>query len=225
MIQIIQLWVLCSRLHRVTCFCAIHLTYQLPHVYIQIFVGGLDSNVTDETLRQVFSQFGELIHVKIPVGKRCGFVQFANRYANFLEFRAICIIEIPQPLNTLKCLVHARQSLCRGGFTDVEWNSVGGASHTAFLGPQSFKQAGELSSLYYSFHICLLPLCYSFLKLIILTGLGGFSLSRIQINGMVVTMGDMGKAMKPMGMLHLLRILTCMLMERILDTRTISNSR
>ncbi|XP_010276064.1 PREDICTED: polyadenylate-binding protein RBP45 isoform X1 [Nelumbo nucifera] len=44
-----------------------------------IFVGGLDSNVTDEHLRQVFSQFGELVHVKIPVGKRCGFVQFANR--------------------------------------------------------------------------------------------------------------------------------------------------
>lgn len=44
-----------------------------------IFVGGLDSNVTDDHLRQVFSQFGELIHVKIPVGKRCGFVQFATR--------------------------------------------------------------------------------------------------------------------------------------------------
>ncbi|GAB4846151.1 Polyadenylate-binding protein rbp45 [Ancistrocladus abbreviatus] len=44
-----------------------------------IFVGGLDPNVSDEQLRQVFSQFGELVHVKIPVGKRCGFVQFANR--------------------------------------------------------------------------------------------------------------------------------------------------
>ncbi|XP_077243609.1 RNA-binding protein 45A isoform X2 [Tasmannia lanceolata] len=44
-----------------------------------IFVGGLDSNVTDDHLRQVFSQFGELVHVKIPIGKRCGFVQFANR--------------------------------------------------------------------------------------------------------------------------------------------------
>ncbi|XP_026392579.1 polyadenylate-binding protein RBP45-like isoform X1 [Papaver somniferum] len=44
-----------------------------------IFVGGLDSNVTEENLRQVFSQFGELSHVKIPVGKRCGFVQFDNR--------------------------------------------------------------------------------------------------------------------------------------------------
>ncbi|KAI3698123.1 hypothetical protein L6452_31235 [Arctium lappa] len=44
-----------------------------------IFVGGLDPNVTDEHLRQVFSQYGQLVHVKIPVGKRCGFVQFADR--------------------------------------------------------------------------------------------------------------------------------------------------
>ncbi|XP_024018591.1 polyadenylate-binding protein RBP45C [Morus notabilis] len=44
-----------------------------------IFVGGLDSNINDDMLRQVFSQFGELVHVKIPVGKRCGFVQFVNR--------------------------------------------------------------------------------------------------------------------------------------------------
>ncbi|KAM1873672.1 hypothetical protein ACFX13_007478 [Malus domestica] len=44
-----------------------------------IFVGGLDPSVNDDMLRQVFSQFGELVHVKIPVGKRCGFVQFANR--------------------------------------------------------------------------------------------------------------------------------------------------
>nr|DAD20511.1 TPA_asm: hypothetical protein HUJ06_021974 [Nelumbo nucifera] len=55
-----------------------HWSHQLK---LQIFVGGLDSNVTDEHLRQVFSQFGELVHVKIPVGKRCGFVQFANRFA------------------------------------------------------------------------------------------------------------------------------------------------
>ncbi|XP_024992739.1 polyadenylate-binding protein RBP45-like isoform X2 [Cynara cardunculus var. scolymus] len=44
-----------------------------------IFVGGLDPNVTDEHLRQVFSQYGQLVHVKIPLGKRCGFVQFAER--------------------------------------------------------------------------------------------------------------------------------------------------
>lgn len=44
-----------------------------------IFVGGLDTNINDDLLRQVFSQYGELVHVKIPVGKRCGFVQFVNR--------------------------------------------------------------------------------------------------------------------------------------------------
>lgn len=44
-----------------------------------IFVGGLDQNVTDDDLRQVFGQFGELIYVKIPLGKGCGFVQFTYR--------------------------------------------------------------------------------------------------------------------------------------------------
>ncbi|KAI5393100.1 polyadenylate-binding protein RBP47C [Lathyrus oleraceus] len=44
-----------------------------------IFVGGLDPNVTDEDLRQTFSEYGEITSVKIPVGKGCGFVQFANR--------------------------------------------------------------------------------------------------------------------------------------------------
>nr|GEU91429.1 polyadenylate-binding protein RBP45-like [Tanacetum cinerariifolium] len=44
-----------------------------------VFVGGLDPNVTDDHLKQVFSQYGQLVHVKIPVGKRCGFVQFAER--------------------------------------------------------------------------------------------------------------------------------------------------
>ncbi|CAO2823659.1 unnamed protein product [Amaranthus hypochondriacus] len=44
-----------------------------------IFVGNLDSNVTNELLRQTFSSYGELVHVKIPVGKQCGFVQFTTR--------------------------------------------------------------------------------------------------------------------------------------------------
>lgn len=47
---------------------------------LQIFVGGLDPNVTDEHLKQVFNPYGELVYVKIPVGKRCGFVQFVNRF-------------------------------------------------------------------------------------------------------------------------------------------------
>ncbi|XP_074270107.1 polyadenylate-binding protein RBP45-like [Silene latifolia] len=44
-----------------------------------IFVGNLDCNVTDEYLRQAFSQYGELVHIKIPVGKQCGFVEFTTR--------------------------------------------------------------------------------------------------------------------------------------------------
>ncbi|GMI83128.1 RNA-binding protein 47C [Hibiscus trionum] len=44
-----------------------------------IFVGGLDPNVSEEDLRQPFSQYGEIVSVKIPVGKGCGFVQFASR--------------------------------------------------------------------------------------------------------------------------------------------------
>ncbi|CAH9091465.1 unnamed protein product [Cuscuta europaea] len=44
-----------------------------------IFVGGLDPNVGDEDLRQPFLQYGEVVSVKIPAGKGCGFVQFANR--------------------------------------------------------------------------------------------------------------------------------------------------
>ncbi|KAK3143660.1 hypothetical protein QOZ80_4AG0303250 [Eleusine coracana subsp. coracana] len=44
-----------------------------------IFVGGLDPNVTEDVLKQVFAPYGEVVHVKIPIGKRCGFVQFATR--------------------------------------------------------------------------------------------------------------------------------------------------
>eukprot|EP01018_Ginkgo_biloba_P026410 Gb_24595 [translate_table: standard] len=44
-----------------------------------IFVGCLDPNVTDEELRQIFGHFGDLVYVKIPVGKGCGFVQFTHR--------------------------------------------------------------------------------------------------------------------------------------------------
>lgn len=49
------------------------------HSWVQIFVGGLDASINDDMLRQVFGQFGDLVHVKIPLGKRCGFVQYVNR--------------------------------------------------------------------------------------------------------------------------------------------------
>ncbi|KAL0348365.1 UNVERIFIED_CONTAM: Polyadenylate-binding protein RBP47 [Sesamum angustifolium] len=43
-----------------------------------VFVGGLDSDVTDEQLRESFTPYGEVVSVKIPAGKGCGFVQFAS---------------------------------------------------------------------------------------------------------------------------------------------------
>ena len=56
-----------------------HLCPLANHIVFQIFVGGLDPNVTEEDLRQPFSQYGEIVSVKIPFGKGCGFVQFGNR--------------------------------------------------------------------------------------------------------------------------------------------------
>ncbi|KAJ8751217.1 hypothetical protein K2173_016398 [Erythroxylum novogranatense] len=44
-----------------------------------IFVGNLDPNVTEEELKQTFLHLGEIVYVKIPVGRGCGFVQFAAR--------------------------------------------------------------------------------------------------------------------------------------------------
>ena len=47
---------------------------------MQIFVGNLDPNITEEELKQTFLQFGEITYVKIPAGRGCGFVQFGTRY-------------------------------------------------------------------------------------------------------------------------------------------------
>ncbi|XP_065874903.1 polyadenylate-binding protein RBP47B-like isoform X2 [Euphorbia lathyris] len=44
-----------------------------------IFVERIDADISDEDLRQPFSQFGEVLSVEIPIGKGYYFVQFANR--------------------------------------------------------------------------------------------------------------------------------------------------
>ncbi|KAJ0793117.1 putative RNA recognition motif domain, nucleotide-binding alpha-beta plait domain superfamily [Helianthus annuus] len=44
-----------------------------------VYIGNLDSAVTEEELRQIFLQFGEIVYVKIPAAKGCGFVQFVAR--------------------------------------------------------------------------------------------------------------------------------------------------
>ncbi|KAJ7852488.1 hypothetical protein B0H14DRAFT_2508973 [Mycena olivaceomarginata] len=44
-----------------------------------VFVGGLNPLVGEEILRTFFVPFGEIHYVKVPVGKRCGFVQFVRK--------------------------------------------------------------------------------------------------------------------------------------------------
>lgn len=44
-----------------------------------VFVGGLSCPLQEEELKAYFSIFGEIVYVKIPPGKGCGFVQFVSR--------------------------------------------------------------------------------------------------------------------------------------------------
>ncbi|GKB80624.1 polyadenylate-binding protein RBP45B, partial [Tanacetum coccineum] len=44
----------------------------------QLFTGELDPNVTSKHIHQVFRQYGNLAHARIPGGKQCGFVQLAK---------------------------------------------------------------------------------------------------------------------------------------------------
>ncbi|KAL4450577.1 hypothetical protein ABPG77_000933 [Micractinium sp. CCAP 211/92] len=46
-----------------------------------LFIGGLSGGVTEDQLRAAFARFGDIIYVKIPAGKGCGFVQFVLRTA------------------------------------------------------------------------------------------------------------------------------------------------
>ncbi|OMO99058.1 hypothetical protein COLO4_13533 [Corchorus olitorius] len=69
-----------------------------------IFVGGLDPSDSEDQLKQMFSQLGE-VHVKIPNNKNCGFVQYANR-GDLLDFlgqpdQAVSIEEIPKSVTNL----------------------------------------------------------------------------------------------------------------------------
>ncbi|KAI5401501.1 Polyadenylate-binding protein rbp47b [Lathyrus oleraceus] len=60
--------------------CPFHDIYTVRNEnLLQIFVGGLDSEISDEDLRQPFLQYGDVVSVKIPIGKGCGFVQLADR--------------------------------------------------------------------------------------------------------------------------------------------------
>ncbi|SCU83823.1 LAME_0C06832g1_1 [Lachancea meyersii CBS 8951] len=44
-----------------------------------VFIGGLTSQISERQLHSMFAPFGTVINVKIPPGKGCGFVKYANR--------------------------------------------------------------------------------------------------------------------------------------------------
>ncbi|CAO3593494.1 unnamed protein product [Absidia cylindrospora] len=43
-----------------------------------IFVGGLSAPIKEDDLRHYFTPFGDIVYVKIPAGKGCGFVQYVS---------------------------------------------------------------------------------------------------------------------------------------------------
>ncbi|KAG6477961.1 hypothetical protein ZIOFF_061393 [Zingiber officinale] len=44
-----------------------------------VFVGGLDPDISEDVLKETFLQYGEIVSIKIPAGKQCGFVLFVRR--------------------------------------------------------------------------------------------------------------------------------------------------
>ncbi|KAI7900092.1 uncharacterized protein BX663DRAFT_554276 [Cokeromyces recurvatus] len=52
---------------------------QPPDTNTTVFVGGLSAPIREDELRQYFHHFGEIVYVKIPPGKGCGFVQYVSR--------------------------------------------------------------------------------------------------------------------------------------------------
>lgn len=60
--------------------------------FLQIYIGNLDPNVTEEELRQHCLPFGEIGYVKIPASKGCGFVQFAARYLHLWPFEVTILL-------------------------------------------------------------------------------------------------------------------------------------
>ena len=122
-IPIIPLWVLLLWIKSSFLFYDV---FNFGNFLFQIFVGNLDSNVTNEHLRQTFSSYGELVHVKIPVGKQCGFVQFTTRFALFPD-SSLYYIELFSSglmwLQLLTVLLMVLQELCWGGLEGIEWGT------------------------------------------------------------------------------------------------------
>jgi RNA recognition motif-containing protein len=99
-----------------------------------IFVGGLDPSITEEHLKSLFGHYGELVHVKIPAGKRCGFVQFTNRMN---AEQALSVLNGSQLGGQSIRLSWGRSPNNKQGQDQAQWNGGGGAA-----GYYPFTQGG-----------------------------------------------------------------------------------
>ncbi|OAD67427.1 hypothetical protein PHYBLDRAFT_174118 [Phycomyces blakesleeanus NRRL 1555(-)] len=54
-------------------------SYHQDTISTTVFVGGLNTPISEEELHACFMPFGEISYVKIPPNKGCGFVQFSQR--------------------------------------------------------------------------------------------------------------------------------------------------
>ncbi|GJS49909.1 polyadenylate-binding protein RBP45-like protein [Tanacetum coccineum] len=76
----------------------------------QLFTGELDPNVTSKHIHQVFRQYGNLAHARIPGGKQCGFVQLAKRCTMSSEHRVKIKVKL-HPFVLDSCLAMATRTL------------------------------------------------------------------------------------------------------------------
>ena len=59
--------------------------------------GGLSGGVTEDQLRALFAPYGDIVYVKIPPGKGCGFVQYVQRSA---AEQAMQVMQVGQGLHS-----------------------------------------------------------------------------------------------------------------------------
>ena len=128
-IQIIQLSVICFIIR--THITLWNIMLNVLSFYLQVFIGGTDPNVTIEHLKQVFSQYGQLVHLKIPVGKWCGFVQLAERYVTRAKFDLWRRIHYFVLINIL-CVYMWK--LCWGSINNATRNLVWRTNCETFMG-------------------------------------------------------------------------------------------
>ncbi|CAL0302155.1 unnamed protein product [Lupinus luteus] len=114
-----------------------------------IFVGNLDSSVSDDLLRQVFGRFGNLVHVKIPVGKRCGFVQFADRAC---AEQALSALKGTTLLGPGIRLSWGRSPNKQSPTDQVQWNGAAPAYYGGYAqgyNPYAYAPATQDPNMYY----------------------------------------------------------------------------